>query len=66
MIRTIEILVQQATNLAPFTLDGKRNLNYHYFQLTDNGWIFHWINEETDITWLTAKIGEGVIYVFKD
>ncbi|MNY44671.1 hypothetical protein D3C86_1797190 [compost metagenome] len=65
MIRTIEFSVQQATNLDPFTLNGKRNLNYHYFQITDKGWLFHWITESTDVSWLQEKIAEGVIYIFK-
>lgn len=65
-LKTIYFNVVQADSLNPFTINGKRNLNYHYFQLTDQGWFFHWITEETDVTWLKEKIEEQEIYIFNN
>jgi len=65
-LKTITFDVIKAENLEPFTLNGKRHLNYHYFHLTDNSWTFLWLQEDTDVTWLKEKIAEGVIYIFKN
>jgi hypothetical protein len=62
----INIPVCKAQNLEPFTYEGKRHLHYHYFQLTEKGWLYRWIEEETDVEWLKEKINEGVIYVFQN
>lgn len=61
----INIPVCQAKNLDPFTNEGKRYLNFHYFQLTETGWLFRWIEEETDVKWLLEKIEEGAIYIIQ-
>ena len=61
----INIPVSKAENLEPFTFEGKRHLNYHYFQLTETGWLYRWVDIDTDVRWLEDKIKEGVIYIFK-
>ena len=64
--KTISFEVAPANSLEPFTHNGKRHINYHYFELTEHGWLFHWITEETDVKWLKEKIDAGVIYIFSN
>ncbi len=61
--KTISFDVVRATDLTPFTLDGKRHMHFHYFQLTDTGWLFLWIDDDTNVEWLKEKISEGRIYI---
>jgi hypothetical protein len=59
----INIPVVKAENLEPFTYQGSRYLNYHYFQLTDKGWLYRWIQEDTDVEWLQEEIKQGNIFI---
>lgn len=64
MQEQITFAVKKATEISQFTENGKRIMHLHYFEFTNEGWLFRWVDNDTDPQWLKTKIEEGVIYLF--